>query len=94
MLYHEKHYFAGRSGFFRMPGVYDNYPRNGAKNIAGEYAAQSDKTVSVDNKNCWLTALSEAAFMTGWSAMRCGEHGSYDMFAHADGAMEAEFYLG
>ncbi|MBD0376262.1 MAG: alpha-L-arabinofuranosidase, partial [Flavisolibacter sp.] len=44
---------------------YDNYDRNGSKVFAGEYAAQSDRTVSVNNKNNWRTAMSEAAFMTG-----------------------------
>ena len=31
----------------------------------GEYAAQSVKTVSPENRNNWECALSEAAFMTG-----------------------------
>ena len=44
---------------------YDNYDRNSSKIFAGEYAAQSDKTVSIDNKNNWQTAIAEAAFMTG-----------------------------
>jgi alpha-L-arabinofuranosidase len=33
--------------------------------FAGEYAAQSDKTVSINNRNNWRCALAEAAFMTG-----------------------------
>ncbi|MEJ7712667.1 MAG: alpha-L-arabinofuranosidase C-terminal domain-containing protein [Pyrinomonadaceae bacterium] len=44
---------------------YDNYPRNGPKVFAGEFAAQSDRIASVDNRNNWECALSEAAFMTG-----------------------------
>src|SRR5690606_2248096 len=35
------------------------------KVFAGEYAAQSVRIASPDNKNNWLTALAEAAFLTG-----------------------------
>ena len=61
----DEHYYRKPEWFFSNARRYDNYPRNGSKIFGGEYAAQSDRTVSVDNKNCWLTALSEAAFMTG-----------------------------
>lgn len=61
----DEHYYRKPEWFFSNAKRYDNYPRNGSKIFGGEYAAQSDKTVSADNKNCWLTALSEAAFMTG-----------------------------
>jgi alpha-L-arabinofuranosidase len=44
---------------------YDNYDRSGPKIFAGEYAAQSVRIASPDNKNNWLTALSEASFLTG-----------------------------
>jgi len=44
---------------------YDSYDRNGPKVFAGEYAAQSDHTVSTENKNNLRTAIAEAAFMTG-----------------------------
>src|SRR5204862_5427670 len=49
--------------------------------------AQSDKTVSIDNKNNWLTAISEAAFMTGLER-NAGvvSMASYaPLFAHIDG---------
>ena len=66
---------------------YDNYPRNGSKIFAGEYAAQSDKTVSINNKNNWQTAIAEAAFMTGMERnadVVC--MASYaPLFAHVDG---------
>jgi alpha-N-arabinofuranosidase len=52
-------------GFSRTLGRYDNYDRNSYKIFAGEFAAQSVATVSPENKNTWLCALSEAAFMTG-----------------------------
>ena len=44
---------------------YDGYERKGPKVFMGEYAAQSDKVVSVLNRNNWECALAEAAFMTG-----------------------------
>jgi alpha-L-arabinofuranosidase len=61
----DEHYYRRPEWFFQNAKRYDNYDKNSSKIFAGEYAAQSDKTVSVDNKNNWLTALSEAAFMTG-----------------------------
>ncbi|MDE3234838.1 MAG: alpha-L-arabinofuranosidase [Bacteroidota bacterium] len=61
----DEHYYRRPEWFFANAGRYDNYPRNGSKVFAGEYAAQSDKTVSVNNRNNWQAALSEAAFMTG-----------------------------
>src|SRR5205085_11852950 len=66
---------------------YDNYPRNSSRIFGGEYAAQSDHTVSIDNKNNWLTALSEAAFMTGLERNAdVVSMASYaPLFAHVDG---------
>jgi alpha-N-arabinofuranosidase len=46
-------------------GRYDDYPRNGPKVFADEYAAQSVGVARPENKNNWECALSEAAFMTG-----------------------------
>jgi alpha-N-arabinofuranosidase len=52
----------------------------------GEYAAQSVKTVSPDNKNTWRCALSEAAFMTGLErnadVVRMASYAP--LFAHVD----------
>jgi alpha-N-arabinofuranosidase len=83
----DEHYYRRPEWFFSNAGRYDHYPRNGSKIFCGEYAAQSDKTVSVNNKNSWLTALSEAAFMTGLERnadVVC--MASYaPLFAHADG---------
>lgn len=83
----DEHYYRRPEWFFANARRYDNYPRNGSKIFGGEYAAQSDKTVSVDNKNCWLTALSEAAFMTGLERNAdVVSMASYaPLFAHADG---------
>ncbi|KAI9452838.1 alpha-L-arabinofuranosidase domain protein [Russula earlei] len=61
----DEHYYRSPSWFFSNAKRYDQYPRNGSKIFAGEYAAQSVVAVSPLNRNNWLCALSEAAFMTG-----------------------------
>ncbi|HTF17347.1 MAG TPA: alpha-L-arabinofuranosidase C-terminal domain-containing protein [Chryseolinea sp.] len=61
----DEHYYQKPDWFLKNAGRYDSYSRNGPKIFAGEYAAQSVATVSPENKNSWLCALSEAAFMTG-----------------------------
>jgi alpha-L-arabinofuranosidase len=83
----DEHYYRRPEWFFSNARRYDNYPRNGSKIFGGEYAAQSDKTVSIDNKNSWLTALSEAAFMTGLERNAdVVSMASYaPLFAHIDG---------
>jgi alpha-L-arabinofuranosidase len=83
----DEHYYQRPEWFFANTKRYDNYPRNGSKIFAGEYAAQSDRTVSVNNKNTWLTALSEAAFMTGLERNAAVVNmASYaPLFAHIDG---------
>ena len=82
----DEHYYRKPEWFLQNANRYDNYPRNGSKIFAGEYAAQSDKTVSVNNKNTWLTALSEAAFMTGLERNAAVvQMASYaPLFAHID----------
>ncbi len=83
----DEHYYRRPEWFFSNAQRYDNYPRNGTKIFCGEYAAQSDHTVSTDNKNCWITALSEAAFMTGLERNAdVVSIASYaPLFAHIDG---------
>ena len=61
----DEHYYRRPEWFLANAGRYDNYPRNTSKIFAGEYAAQSDHTVSINNKNNMATAIAEAAFMTG-----------------------------
>lgn len=61
----DEHYYRRPEWFLENASRYDNYDRKGSKIFAGEYAAQSDKTVSVNNRNNWQTAIAEAAFMTG-----------------------------
>jgi len=61
----DEHCYANPDWFFDNANRYDKFDRNGPKVFMGEYAAQSVKTVSSDNRNDWRCALSEAAFMTG-----------------------------
>jgi alpha-L-arabinofuranosidase len=61
----DEHNYANPSWFFDNTHRYDNYDRNGPKVFFGEYAAQSDRVVSVKNRNNLECALAEAACMTG-----------------------------
>lgn len=83
----DEHYYRKPEWFLQNAARYDNYPRNGTKVFAGEYAAQSDKTVSVNNKNNLQTAIAEAAFMTGLERNAdVVVMASYaPLFAHIDG---------
>jgi alpha-N-arabinofuranosidase len=83
----DEHYYRNPDWFFANAKRYDNYPRNGSKIFGGEYASQSERTGSPDNKNSWLTALSEAAFMTGLERNAdVVSMASYaPLFAHVDG---------
>lgn len=83
----DEHYYRRPEWFLANAKRYDNYDRNGSKIFAGEYAAQSDKTVSINNKNNWESAIAEAAFMTGMERNAAVVHmASYaPLFAHADG---------
>ncbi|HEX5151408.1 MAG TPA: alpha-L-arabinofuranosidase C-terminal domain-containing protein [Parafilimonas sp.] len=83
----DEHYYRPPSWFQNHANRYDNYDRGGPKIFAGEYAAQSVATVSPLNKNNWLCALSEAAFMTGLERNAdVVKMASYaPLFAHVDG---------
>jgi len=82
----DEHCYAKPDWFFKNTHRYDSYPRTGPKVFMGEYAAQSDKTVSVRNRNDFECALAEAAYMTGLE--RNGDvvrMASYaPLFAHVD----------
>ena len=82
----DEHYYRNPGWFLENARRYDNYPRTGSKVFAGEYAAQSDKMVSVDNRNNWKCALSEAAFMTGLerNAAVVAMASYAPLFAHVD----------
>jgi len=61
----DEHCYAKPDWFFDNTHRYDHYDRHGPKVFFGEYAAQSDKVVSVENRNNLECALAEAACMTG-----------------------------
>lgn len=61
----DEHCYAKPVWFFNNTRRYDDYERKGPKVFFGEYAAQSDKVVSVNNRNNLECAIAEAAFMTG-----------------------------
>jgi alpha-L-arabinofuranosidase len=61
----DEHCYDNPAWFFNNTHRYDNYDRTGPKVFMGEYAAQSDKIVSVKNRNTLECALAEAAYMTG-----------------------------
>ena len=61
----DEHYYMSPEWFRGNAARYDHYDRSGPKVFAGEYAAQTSGTAKNDNRNNWLGAISEAAFMTG-----------------------------
>jgi alpha-N-arabinofuranosidase len=83
----DEHYYRNPEWFLQNVGRYDHYDRKGPKIFAGEYAAQSDHTVSPTNRNNWQCALAEAAFMTGLERNAdVVQMASYaPLFAHVDG---------
>src|SRR5271165_6328905 len=61
----DEHYYMSPEWFLTNSNRYDKYDRSGPKVFAGEYAAQTVQSTSADNRNNWLAAITEAAFMTG-----------------------------
>ncbi|WP_295127485.1 alpha-L-arabinofuranosidase C-terminal domain-containing protein [uncultured Chitinophaga sp.] len=61
----DEHYYRPPEWFFRNAARYDNYDRKGPKVFAGEYAAHAKEEPQAESRNTWLSALAEAAFMTG-----------------------------
>jgi len=53
----DEHYYRRPEWFFENAFRYDNYERNGTKIFAGEYAGQSDKAVSIENKTTYERRL-------------------------------------
>ncbi len=82
----DEHYYRKPEFFLQNARRYDSYPRNGSKIFGGEYASHVDKTVG-GNRNTWLAAISEAAFMTGLERNAdVVQMASYaPLFAHIDG---------
>jgi len=86
--YIDEHYYSRPEWFLANAKRYDNYDRKSVSKVfAGEYAGQSDRTVSVNNKNNWCTALAEAAYMTGLERNAdVVQMASYaPLFGHIDG---------
>lgn len=83
----DEHYYRSPDWFLQNATRYDGYDREGPKIFAGEYAAQSSKVATPDNKNNWQCALSEAAYMTGLERNAdVVQMASYaPLFAHVDG---------
>lgn len=61
----DEHCYSRPDWFLDNTARYDQYDRRGPKVFMGEYAAQSVKTVSPENRNDWECALAEAAYMIG-----------------------------
>ena len=61
----DEHYYMPPEWFMKNANRYDNYDRKGIKVFAGEYAAHSKEAEAPESRNSWLSALAEAAFMTG-----------------------------
>jgi alpha-L-arabinofuranosidase len=82
----DEHCYATPDWFLNNTGRYDRYDRHGPKVFMGEYAAQSVKVVSPDNRNDWGCALAEAAYMLGLERNADAVvMASYaPLFAHAD----------
>ncbi len=82
----DEHYYRPPAWFLDNTARYDRYDRNGPKVFAGEYAAQSVRTVSPDNRNNWECALAEAAMLTGFErnadVVRMASYAP--LFAHED----------
>lgn len=83
----DEHYYRAPDWFLQNARRYDHYDRKGPGIFAGEYAAQSDKVATPNNKNNWRCALAEAAYMTGLErnadVVRMASYAP--LFAHAEG---------
>lgn len=85
--YIDEHYYRPPQFFFGNAKRYDDYPRNGSKVFAGEYASHVPGVPNGVTKNNWLAALSEAAMLTGFERNAdVVQLASYaPLFAHVDG---------
>jgi alpha-L-arabinofuranosidase len=83
----DEHYYRKPDWFLKNAKRYDSYPRTGSKVFGGEYASHADKTEIPSNRNCWQSAITEAAFMTGLERNAdVVNMASYaPLFAHIDG---------
>ena len=61
----DEHYYLPPAWFINNAKRYDKYDREGPKIFAGEYAAHDKEEAMPESRNTWMSALAEAAFMTG-----------------------------
>jgi alpha-L-arabinofuranosidase len=82
----DEHCYATPDWFLKNTHRYDGYDRNGHRVFMGEYAAQSDHTLSTKNRNNLESAIAEAAYLTGLErnadVVRLASYAP--LFAHAD----------
>jgi alpha-L-arabinofuranosidase len=82
----DEHCYATPDWFLKNTHRYDGYDRNGPRVFMGEYAAQSDHTLSTKNRNNLECAIAEAAYLTGLErnadVVRLASYAP--LFAHAD----------
>ena len=82
----DEHCYATPDWFLKNTHRYDDYDRNGPKVFMGEYAAQSQYTLSPKNCNNLECALAEAAYLTGLErnadVVRLASYAP--LFAHAE----------
>jgi alpha-L-arabinofuranosidase len=82
----DEHCYATPDWFLKNTHRYDGYDRNGPRVFMGEYAAQSDHTLSTKNRNNLESAIAEAAYLTGLErnadVVRLASYAP--LFAHAD----------
>jgi alpha-N-arabinofuranosidase len=82
----DEHCYATPDWFLKNTHRYDDYDRNGPKVFMGEYAAQSQYTLSPKNRNNLECALAEAAYLTGLErnadVVRLASYAP--LFAHAE----------
>jgi alpha-N-arabinofuranosidase len=82
----DEHCYSQPAWFLSNTHRYDHYDRTGPKVFMGEYAAQSDHTLSTKNRNNLETAIAEAAYLTGLErnadVVRLASYAP--LFAHAE----------
>lgn len=85
----DEHYYRDENWFRDNIKRYDKYPRKGPKVFAGEYACHTKKVEGKEptRQNNFLSALHEAAFMTGMERNADVVHMTAyaPLFAHVDG---------
>lgn len=61
----DEHYYMSPEWFMSNADRYDSYDRKGPKVFAGEYAAHGPERNDPSSRNTWLSAMAEAAYLTG-----------------------------